>query len=533
MDRKLKRLPTGIQTFERIINENRLYVDKTQMLTELIDEGGQYFFARPRRFGKSLAVTTLEALLQGRKDLFKGLYAEKWFEERPDFKPCPVIRLSMNKITTEQGLEALNSSLFSHLRELAANLEIELGDGKSGGELFNELINKLYNKHKTNIAILIDEYDKPYIDYIDDPVGANEVRTILANLYVQVKANDEYLRFVFMTGISKFAKMGVFSKLNNLTDISLRDNYAALCGITKDELLANFDDYLQITAEEMQITKEELVDKMEYQYDGFSFNGKIRLYNPYSVLRFFEEKYLDNFWFDGGTSTMMAKYMKTHTFTVEQFRGFPVMRDFVWNPGEMDSAPTEGFLYQCGFLTLSKISGKDFILDYPNNEVLESISRLLSQHFLQNAYNYRANWLKQSLDSKDVLGIIQVFNSLLASIPYDDYAQALQQSVVVNFPIHEWLYRSSIFAFVRGCGLDVQAEMHTNKGRADLVINYNGQVWIIELKVAYKGEDPAAKAQEAYNQIFEKNYDKPFRSPICFGMAIDNEQRQITEYTPK
>ncbi|MDR1860300.1 MAG: ATP-binding protein [Bacteroidales bacterium] len=533
MDRKLKRLPTGIQTFERIINENRLYVDKTQMLTELIDEGGQYFFARPRRFGKSLAVTTLEALLQGRKDLFKGLYAEKWFKERPDFKPCPVISLSMNKITTEQGLEALNSSLFSHLKEVARNLKVELEDGKSGGELFNSLINNLYNKHDSQIAILIDEYDKPYIDYIDDPVGANEVRNVLANLYVQVKANDKYLRFVFMTGISKFAKMGVFSKLNNLTDISLRDNYAALCGITKDELLANFDDYLHITAEEMQITKEELVDKMEFQYDGFSFNGKIRLYNPYSLLRFFEEKYLENFWFDGGTSTMMAKYIQTHTFTIEQFRGFPVMRDFVRNPGEMDSAPTEGFLFQCGFLTLREGTVKDFSLDYPNREVLDALSRLLSQKLLQNNYENLTNVLYYALDGKEVSGVIRSFNSLLASIPYDDYAQAVQQSIRLSSPIHEWLYRSSIFAFVRGCGLNVQAEMHTNKGRAGLVINYKGQVWIIELKVVYKGEDPAVKAQEAYNQIFEKNYDKPFRSPLCFGMAIDNEQRQITEYTPK
>jgi hypothetical protein len=533
MDRKLKRLPTGIQTFERIINENRLYVDKTQMLTELIDEGGQYFFARPRRFGKSLAVTTLEALLQGRKDLFKGLYAEKWFEERPDFKPCPVIRLSMNKITTEQGLDALEESLFNHLKEVAVKLEVEVKDSLSGGAIFNELIINVYNKHKTNIAILIDEYDKPYIDYIDDPVEANKVRTILANLYVQVKANDEYLRFVFMTGISKFAKMGVFSKLNNLTDISLRDNYAALCGFTKDELLANFGDYLHITAEAQKISKEELVEKMERRYDGFSFNGIERLYNPYSLLRFLEDKRFKDYWFDSGTSTMVAKYLKVRNLTVEQFSGITVPASFVDDPGELDSAPPEGFLYQNGFLTLREANDYSYVLDYPNKEVLNAMSRLLAQNILRNAYNPQSGRLIKALDSKDIATVVQVFNSLLASIPYDDYAQALQQSMAVNFPIHEWLYRSSIFAFVRGCGLDVQAEMHTNKGRADLVINYNGQVWIIELKVAYKGEDPAAKAQEAYNQIFEKNYDKPFRSPLCFGMAIYNEQRQITEYTPK
>ncbi|MDR1632665.1 MAG: AAA family ATPase, partial [Dysgonamonadaceae bacterium] len=318
MEKQLKKLPAGIQTFEEIITENYIYVDKTRMLVNLIESGKVYFFARPRRFGKSLTLTTLEAMFLGKKELFKGLYAEAWIN-RPDFVKYPVIRLSMNAITTDLGLEILRNSIVLLLREEARKLDVELSDVNVPGDLFQELIIRTSNKYKKKVVILIDEYDKPYIDFVDDPAMADKVRETLANFYVRVKANDEYTRFVLLTGISKFARLGVFSKLNNLTDISMNDKYAALCGITHDELLQNFPDHLELTAEEMQISKDELVERIEDFYDGFSFNGKVRLYNPYSTLRFFEDKKFVNYWFDSGTSTMIAKYLKNKNLTVEQF----------------------------------------------------------------------------------------------------------------------------------------------------------------------------------------------------------------------
>jgi hypothetical protein len=508
-------------------------VDKTAILVDLIENGSLYFYARPRRFGKSLTLTTLEAMFLGRKELFKGLYAEQWLN-RPEFRPRPVIRLSMNKITTKQGLEILNKSILNHIRATATFLDIELDNNESGGDMFSELIFKLYNKHhKTKVVILIDEYDKPYIDYIDEPATAEKVRDTLSNLYVQVKSNDEFISFVFLTGISKFAKMGVFSKLNNLTDISLRDDYAAMCGITRDELLTYFSEHLEATATKMNITKDELVDKMEDFYDGFSFNGKVKLYNPYSTLQFFEDQNFDNYWFDSGTTTMMSKYLKNKNLTVEQFRNLPVTRDFVRNPGELDSAPPEGFMYQNGFLTLREGTASDFNLDYPNKEVLNTMSQLLASKFLRNEYSDISNLLYIGFENRDIQTVIDTFNSLLASIPYDDYTKALKQKVKIQgftFPVQEWLYRSTLLAFLRGCGLVVQAEMHTNRGRADLVLKHKRQIWIVELKVAYTGESAAAKAEEAYNQIFDKNYDKPYQNPICVGLAIDDEKRAITEY---
>ena len=217
---------------------------------------------------------------------------------------------------------------------------------------------KKYNK---KVVILIDEYDKPYIDFYDKPDIADNVRAVLANFYVRIKANDEYLHFVFMTGISKFARLGIFSKLNNMEDISLNERYTKICGITHDELLANFPDYLEFTASKVNITKQELVDKMEDYYDGFSFDGKTRFYNPFSTLLFFKgEGHFDNFWFDSGTTQMMASYIRNNNFTVEQFRNLQVSRDFVRNPGEMDCAPPEGFLYQNGFLSLREGITSDF-----------------------------------------------------------------------------------------------------------------------------------------------------------------------------
>jgi hypothetical protein len=532
MNKQLRKLPAGIQTFETIINEGYIYVDKTRMLVNLVEKGNVYFLARPRRFGKSLTLSTLEAMFQGRKELFKGLYAEAWLN-RPDFKPSPVIRLSLNKVTTKQGLDLLNNSLLKHLKDNALLLDTNIVDSSSAGDLFSDLIINLYKKHNEKVVVLIDEYDKPYIDYIDDPAEAEKVRNILANLYIQVKANDEYIRFVLLTGISKFAKLGVFSKLNNLSDISLHDDYAALCGITHEELLQNFPDYLELTAEKMKITTEELVDKMEDFYDGFSFNGIVKLYNPYSTLRFFEDKVFKNYWFDGGTSEMLATYIKNKDLTVEQFRNAQVSVDFVQNPGEMDSTPPEGFLYQGGFLTLREGIINDYSLDYPNKEVLNSMSRLLSGKFLKLDYHELTNLLYFGLANKDFQKITDTLNSLLASVPYDDYSKALQQKIIIQgftFPVQEWLYRSTIFAFMRGCGLVVQAEMHTNKGRADLVINYRGQIFIFELKVAYSGENAAEKADAAFRQIFEKNYNASYPNAICAGMAIDDRKRQITEY---
>jgi hypothetical protein len=354
---------------------------------------------------------------------------------------------------------------------------------------------------------------------------------------VQIKSNDEYIRFAFITGISKFAKFGIFSTLNNTRDISLSPKYANICGYTEEEIIRYFPEYLEDTANCMQITTDELIGKMRFHYNGFTFDSdaKTRLYNPFSTLSFFDEMIFLNYWIDTGRSKVIGDYFKNRNLTVEQFRNFPISRDFAKSPGDVDSTPPEGFLYQSGYLTLRPGVTDDLSLDYPNTEVLNSMSSLVAQNILQDKdddYTYCRSDLLKGLMSVDYNKIVAVFNRLLASIPYDDFSNAAKQNVNISgytFPAQEWLYRSTILAFLRGCGVVVVAEMHTNLGRADLVVTHKGKTWVIEIKVAYEGESPTQKAEEALRQIVDMNYTKPYPDAICIGLAIDDSVRQITD----
>jgi hypothetical protein len=329
----------------------------------------------------------------------------------------------------------------------------------------------------------------------------------------------------------------VFSVLNTPLDISLSPKYAEICGLTEEEIINYFPDYLEETASAMQMSTEKLIDEMRRFYNGFSFDREANtmLYNPYSTLSFFEEKYFFNYWIDTGRSKVIADYLKNKKLTVEQFRNLPVSVDFVKSPGDVDKTLPEGFLHQCGYLTLRPGTTDELSLDYPNTEVLNSMSALLAQNVLQDTnddFTYCRSDLLKGLMTIDYIKVIAVFNRLLASIPYDDFSAAARKSISDNdyqIKPQEWLYRSTILAFLRGCGVVVVAEMHTNLGRADLVLTHKGKTWVMEIKVAYKGEKPAQKAEEAIRQIVEKNYAKPYPDAICIGLAIDDTVRQITD----
>ena len=536
MENKRLKLPIGIQTFDDIRTEGYVYVDKTKYLVRLIDNGKIYFLACPRRFGKSLTISTFEALFSGKKELFKGLAAEEFFD-RPDFRTNPVIRLDMSDVTTNEGIEGIQDSILRITYDAAKKLKIILPNTTLYGDLLSELISTTAEKYKQKVVILLDEYDKPYTDFMNDPNMAEKVRDVLRNYYVRIKTKDEYIRFTFITGISKFAKFSVFSTLNTPNDISLSPDYAEICGLTEDEIIRYFPDYLEETAKYMQISTGELIEKMRQYYNGFSFDSKAvtKLSNPYSTLSFFENKEFYNYWIDTGKPKFLADYMKNRKLTVEQFRNFPVTNDFARNPGDVDTAAPEGFLYQAGYLTLRKGNGEGFLLDYPNIEVLNSMSALVAKNIFQGRgedYTYYTQRLYASLQTHDYDIFKDVLNVLLASIPYDDFLKAAEQNVIINgykFPAQEWLYRSVILSFLRGCGVVVDAELHTHLGRPDLVISYNRNIWVIEIKVAYKGQKPAEKAEEAFRQIIDKQYAKPYSNAVCLGLGIDDSLRQITD----
>ena len=532
MENKRLKLPIGIQTFETIRTEGYVYIDKTKYLIDLIDTGKIYFLARPRRFGKSLTISTFDAIFSGKKELFKGLYAEE-FMNRPDFQSSPVIWLDMSKITTECGIDIFKESINRQVLQIAKMLCVDLNTGSSSGDILDELIINTASKYNQKVVILIDEYDKPYTDFVNDPVMAEKVRDVLRSFYVQIKANDQYIRFTFITGISKFAKFGVFSTLNTPFDISLSPKYAEICGYTEAEIIKYFPDYLEETAGEMNITTNELIEKMRNYYNGFSFDykAKARLYNPYSTLSFFADKQWLNFWIDTGRPKVIAEYLKNRHLTVEQFRNMPISIEYARSPGDVDTALPHAFLYQCGYLTLRPGITDELSLDYPNTEVLNSMSRLFSQNIVsENSYTYFQNDLHIALMEKDAESLVEVFNRLLSSIPYDDYIGAARQVVFSKIPAQEWLYRSCILSFVRGCRVVVTPEAHSNLGRADLVVAHKGVTWVIEIKVAYEGENPKKKAEEALRQIKDNNYAKPYSNVVSIGLAIDDSVRQITNW---
>ncbi|MCL2072404.1 MAG: ATP-binding protein [Marinilabiliaceae bacterium] len=536
MKHKKLKLPVGIQRFEEIRKGGFVYVDKTKYVVEMIRNGKIYFLARPRRFGKSVIVSTLEAIFAGEKELFKGLYAEEFMK---DFEPGPVIRLDMSKVETGDGISGLKASICHQVRKKANILNVSLSETTSPGDLFDDLISTAYEKYNQQVVILIDEYDSPYVEFVNDTTFANDVRNVLRGFYKQLKANEEYIRFIFITGISKFAKVGVFSTLNNPDDISLNPEYSEICGYTEDEIVRYFPDYIEETSSKMQITTDELIIKMRGYYNGFTFDKecKSKLYNSFSTLKFFREKSFSNFWIHTGKPKIIAEYMKDRNLTVEQFRMLPVSEEFAESPGDIDETSPEGFLHQAGYLTLRPATTDYLSLDYPNTEVLNSMSALVSQNFLQDKdedYTYcRGDFLKALMNANYKM-VVTVFNRLLASIVYDDFRKIAQKSVSDNdydMDPREWHYRSIIFAFLRGCGVVVFAEMHTNLGRSDIVLLHKGHIWVLELKVAYEGYDPIKKAEEAYKQIVEKNYAKPYPNALCMGLAIDDAKRMITHYT--
>jgi hypothetical protein len=343
------------------------------------------------------------------------------------------------------------------------------------------------------------------------------------------------MRFLFMTGISKFSKAGVFSTLNNLNDISLEEDFGTLFGYTQEELAEYFGEHLEAVAKKQDMPVGELVEKVRSYYNGFCFDGIRKVYNPFSMLNFLQSKEFYNFWMESANPKIIADYMKGKNLTVEQFRGMVVSRDFARNPGEIETAPPQSFLYQTGYLTLRERIDREFVLDYPNTEVFEAMSALVAQNIIQGSggdfFDFRISFL-DALREGDSELLIETVNRLLASIPYDDYANAAKQGRRISkekLTVQEWLYRSTILAFFRGCGVLAFGEMHSSQGRSDLLLIYRNVPWIIEIKVAHNN-DCRVKAEEAMAQINSRQYDAPYQNAKKLAIAIDEGKRQIGEW---
>ncbi len=468
----MQELPIGVDNFAVLRQKDRLYVDKTQRLAEVADRYDWVFLARPRRFGKTLAVSTLEAMFSGRTELFQGLAAEGWVAKQSE-KPKPVLRLNMAFLPSLGTVQDLNDALVSLLQERAKAHGVPVPREKHASMMLNSVMQSIYNK-SGHIVVLIDEYDKPILDNIDDIEKANEIRRLFGLFFSALKACSEYISFVFITGISKFAKFGLFSPMNNLNDISNDKRYGDILGCSQEELEKNYDYWIKKTAKSMNISCELLLEKVKKYYDGFSFNGEIKVYNPFSLNSFFDKERFDNYWYNAGQSSFFIKWIKRHGIKdPEEYRHLIVPIDFA-DLDEIERARPESFLYQAGYLTIEKLEEQQITLDYPNYEVVNAISKLYAQYIYKiDGFVTVGNDIWHALENHDLKKLINVYNIAIAKLPYDE------------FPIrNEYWYRMVFESVLRGAGFITYAEVHTYKGRSDIVIQYKNDIFVIEFKLA-------------------------------------------------
>ena len=523
----MQKLPIGIQNFEDIRTENYLYVDKTKQILQMIENGKCYFLSRPRRFGKSLTISTLEAMFKGKAELFKGLYAEEWVKEKAK-SPSSVIKLDMTPLGMYYKDEDLNNAMLNYFENFLFINDFDIPMKKKADDMFSNIITRLYKKFG-KVVVLIDEYDKPITDNIDDLEKSEKVRKFLHSFYGILKTYSDYLRFIFITGISKFSKVGIFSGLNNLKDISMTERYGDIVGYTQKELEDNFVDWIEKVALKKLMNRQQLLDEIKKYYDGFSFDGVERVYNPFSVLNFFSDQEFNNYWYISATPSFLANYLKTHRIDdIEEFRHLEVPSDFA-DEQEIEKATPESFLYQAGYLTIEKKERKDekitLILDYPNEEVRKSISRL----FLKDIYKIRKYiplgdllWEAiKSLTEGNIEKLIVIFNNSLEKIPYNDFPKNK----------NEYWYRSLFVMLLRGgAGVSSFQESYSKDGRSDLIIPFDEKIIIIEFKFAQNSKEVDKKRLEGQEQV--KRYAESYKNEgkkiiIAVVLVADNEKRQV------
>ena len=521
----MKRLPIGIQDFRYMMENNYLYIDKTKYLHMLKDRGKFYFMSRPRRFGKSLTISTYDCMFRGEKELFK----DTWLYDNWTFEPQPVIRLNMSELDTRDD-KRVEENIIYLLDELYATHGI-VKDTHMMKMAFATLIKRLYEKHNKRVIVLIDEYDKPILDHLDDHEMAEKIRTVLRTFYSTLKSSDAYLDFVFITGITKFTKVGVFSTLNNLDDISTWDEVSQMLGYTQEELERDFEPYLEKCASQMKIKRQELFESIKAHYNGFSFDGRLFVYNPFSILNFLNKHEFDNYWVESGSPSFIVKYAKRHDIQPDKFLGKYVQKSIL-STYEIEEAPPVSFLIQAGYLTFKGHSQQlGYLVDYPNKEVRDTFSELLMvseyNNDSQEANDIRENILT-SLKQRDFQLLFRQMQRTFSNIPYTLFEPRQKDTLIETEDEYiqrlEGFYHSVILTMLWAAGINVKAEELTELGRSDLILEYEKDVYIIELKK----QPPEVSLEQIKNKQYGLKYGD--RKLYLVGIEIDDEKRNVSGY---
>ena len=514
----LKLYPVGIQTFERIRKENKLYIDKTEYVYRMTHSGGCYFFlSRPRRFGKSLLVSTFESYFSGKKELFEGLAIEKLEQEWMEY---PVLHFDMSggkHMEKEQLEDYLSNRLEAEERKWGTP------HSKRGvNDRLTELITTAYEISGKQVVVLIDEYDAPMLDVAHERKTLDELRNVMRNFYSPLKMCEPMLRFVFLTGITKFSQVSIFSELNNIKNISLDDEYAGVCGITKEELLTQMSEDIDVLAEALEMTREETIAKLKENYDGYHFSpASPDVFNPYSLLNCFDDKNFGAYWFSSGTPTYLINMLR-------KFKVLPAKIGRSLARSSAFDAPTENLktitplLYQSGYIT---IKGYDkmsqlFTLDLPNKEIKVGLFESLLPYYLEGMYAEEGDvaiaQMSVLIRQGDMDGALHLLQEFLGTVPYcnnTNYEGHYQQVLFIIFTL--------LTHFV------VDVEVHTPNGRVDVVMETEDTLYLIELKLN-------KSAQAAMQQINLKQYGQRFArcgKPIVkVGVNFDAKKGNIEDW---
>lgn len=506
----MKKLPIGIQTFSHIIQDDYVYVDKTCFAHKLITSGKYYFLSRPRRFGKSLFLDTLSEILKGNKELFKGLC----IHDQYDFHPHPVIRISFGSgdYIDEGGIKRELQNIF---RRNIRDLGIESPINDDYRTCFGELIYNVFKQYGERVVILVDEYDKPILDTITNTEYALKARHLLKNFYSVIKDNDSLIQFVFITGVSKFSKMNLFSGLNNLEDITVDVNYAEICGYTHKDLDAVFKEHLKDA--DMRMVKR--------WYNGYYYFGET-VYNPFDILLFISKGLeFRNYWWNTGNPSFLIRKLKGSQYYIPEIEQAVISEEGL-DAFDVEHIDLLALLWQTGYLTFESrfqeaMGRVKYRLTIPNLEIQFSLNELFIEYLTNHRHEkhrYESNLLKYLMQN-DFDGFISEFRRLFSSIPYTDYAN----NIIAQY---EGYYCSVVFVYLSALGYEVIAEDVTNRGRIDITLKMDGHIVIIEFKVDSK-ERPINQIKE--RKYFEKYMQKGNRIYLL-GVCFDSQERNIANY---
>ena len=507
-----RRLPIGLQTFSKVREQNCYYVDKTPYIERLLNEGSHYFLSRPRRFGKSLFLDTLKELFEGNEPLFAGLHIHDhwgWSVHHP------VVRLDFaGGSFREPG--SLHEDVMMQLEELEEAAGIPASRINAPGRL-RRLLQRLHRQAGQQVAVLVDEYDKPILDALETPQMARANRDYLRGLYGMIKSSDAHVRFTFVTGVSKFTKVSLFSDLNNLTDITLDPVYSSICGYTEDDLDTVF------ASELSGLDRAQVRD----WYNGYSWLGAEKVYNPYDVLLLLRRREFEAHWFETGTPAFLVETLFERRVSSVSL-GETVTTADLLSAFDVDHIATEALLFQAGYLTITgqeRLGGAAlYRLDYPNREVRESLNRVLLRHLVQDAEQQTANSIRLArlLQAHDCAGLEDLFHAFFASIPYQWYTNN-------HIADYEGFYASVFYSYFAALGYAITVEDSSSHGRLDMALRTGGHVYLFEFKV-----NEMAPPGSALAQLRERGYAAKYRArgePIhLIGVEFSRETRNLTAF---